>query len=92
MDWFDQGDTARLDADYDNFFDETEVDELATGPAMTRDKTQRVAAREPATQGRSSPTSAMIVEPLPGTLEVEEIKVASEPVSITSPNNKKGDL
>ena len=92
MDWFDQGDTARLDADYDNFFDETEVDELANGPAMTRERTERVAARDPAPQARSSPTSAVIVEPLPGTLEMEEIEVASEPVSITSPDNKKGDL
>ena len=92
MDWFAQGDPARLDADYDNFFDETEVDELANGPAMTRERTERVAARDPAPQARSSPTSAVIVEPFPGTLEVETIEGASEPVSITSPNNKKGDL
>ena len=92
MDWFDQGDTVRLDADYDNFFDEADVDTLANGPAVTREKIKPSEMRDPAPSPRLAETSAVVVEPLPGTLEVEPIDVLSEPASTTTPENKKGDL
>ena len=92
MDWFDQGDTVRLDADYDNFFDEADVDTLANGPAVTREKIKPSEMRDRAPSPRLAETSAVVVEPLPGTLEVEPIDVLSEPASATIPENKKGDL
>lgn len=92
MDWFDQGDAARLDADYDNFFDEADVDTLANGPAVTRAPLERSNVREPAPLPRSTPAGAVVVEPLAGTLEVEPAEVLSEPASTTTSENKKGDL
>ena len=92
MDWFDQGDPARLDADYENFFDEADVETLANGPAVTREKIKPSEVRDRALSPRLAETSAVVVEPLPGALEIEPIKVLSEPTSTTTPENKKGDL
>ena len=92
MDRFDHGDTTRLDADYDNFFDEAEVDALATGPAVTREPIEQSNVSAPAPKPRSTPAGAVIVEPLAGTLEVEPIEVTSETASTINPENKKGDL
>lgn len=92
IDWFDQGDTAQLDADYDNFFDEADVDTLANGPAVTREPIAQSNVRAPALKSRSTPTGAVIVEPLAGDLEVEPVEVTSEPASTTTPDKKKGDL
>ena len=92
MEWFDQGDTTRLDADYDNFFDEAEVENLANGPAVTREPIEQSDVPAPAPRPRSMPTGAVIVEPLGGTLEVEPVEVTSETASTTTPDNKKGDL
>ena len=92
MDWFDQGDPARLGADYDNFFDEAEVETLANGPAVTREKTRPSGMQDRAPQPRLAASSAVVVEPLSGALEVEPIEVLSEPASMTGPENKKGDL
>ena len=92
MDWFDQGDAARLDAEYDNFFDEADVESLANGPAVTREKIRPSGMQDRAPQPRLAANSAVVVEPLSGALEVEPIEVLSEPASTTAPENKKGDL
>ena len=92
LEWFDQGDTQRLDADYENFFDEAEVDALASGPAVTREPIEQGRLRDPSPIRRSTAAGAVIVEPLAGTLEVEPIADIPEPVSIDNPENKKGDL
>ncbi len=85
MEWFDQGDTVRLDADYDNFFDEVEVENLANGPAVTREPIEHSNIRAPTPEPRSMPAGAVIVEPLVGNLEVEPIEVRSETASMATP-------
>lgn len=92
LEWFDQGDTQRLDADYENFFDQAEVDALASGPAVTREPLEQGKPRDPSPIRRSTVAGAVIVEPLAGTLEVEPIADTPEPISIDNPENKKGDL